>query len=360
MALACPRCGNKETLGTFCKQCLRELHPLVAGVRPGKLTLCAECDSAFIQGAWRRFGPDEAVTKVLSGTLEFSPHAVIKSVEFGEAHIERKPGIKKKEQVLAVVTGRHEDVRRDYEEEYDVPLHYEVTICPHCSRAGTAYYEGILQIRNPRPEVEREIRAYLREHRSKGVHLTKEVPVAKGNDYYLTDHRAIGHVARKLHAQFGGELKVNAQHFSENKQQGRILYRTNAYLELPDYGKGDVIYRDGTYYYILGVARKVTAENLLTGQQETFPYHKGESRRLPIRNTQVTGTDPVEVLHPQTYQAVEPQSSKFAPAELEIDRPVSVAYDQDHLFLIPDTFERDEVKQLRRRLSQKRTGREKG
>lgn len=352
MRLPCPRCGNLETTGTFCKDCLRELHPLVESIKPAKLTLCAGCDRAKIHSDWKEWDQQTAVVKALSESLAFSNHAEIEGVEFEDAEIERKPGIKKIAKVMAVVTGRHEEARQSYEEEYDLPLQYDVTVCPRCSKKGTSYYEGILQIRNQTPAVREEIYSYLKAH--KNVRLAKEVPVASGSDYYISDQRTVNHLSKQLHMKFGGELKASAQHFSFDHAAGKNLYRVNAYLEIPEFGKGDVIKRDDSYYYVLGVSTKVKAENLMTGSQESFPYEKGAAKRLAIKTTQVSNIDPVEVLHPVSYQSVVPTNSKYAPAELDMDDEVSVALDGEYLFLIPYAEEKDEVKRKRKRHSQKR------
>jgi NMD protein affecting ribosome stability and mRNA decay len=350
--LPCPRCGSPETLGTFCADCLRELHPFVKTVKPAKLTLCVKCDQVKAHSDWKEMPQIDAVVKALSEALVFSNDVEISSVEFGEADLERKPGIKKTAQIIAVVTGRHQEANKDYEEDYDVPLQYEVTLCPRCSKKGTSYYEGILQIRHQTPAVRDAIHEYLRQH--KNVRLAKEVPVATGSDYYLSDQRTISPLAKLLHGQFGGELKTSAQHFSYDHAAGKNLYRVNAYLEIPEFTKGDVIKREDSYFYILGVSHKVKAENLMTGQQESFPYEQGTTQRLPIRTTQVSSIDPVEVLHPASYQSVVPTNSKYAPAELDVDDEVSVAVDGEYLFLIPHTKEKEVIAHKRKRHSQKR------
>jgi nonsense-mediated mRNA decay protein 3 len=350
-SLPCPRCGNEKTLGTFCKDCLRELYPLVQSIKPARLTLCVNCANVRLHSDWREMEEEEAVVKALSPALQFNPVAQITGVEFGKAKIERKPGIRKTVEVLAVVTGHHEEARQDYEEEYDVPLQYDVTVCPRCSKKGTAYFEGILQIRNQSVAIRTAIYDYLKTH--KNLRLAKEVPVATGSDYYLSNQRGVNHLARELHAHFGGELKVSAQHFSYDHSAGKNLYRVNAYLEIPEFGKGDVVKRDEKYYYVLGVSAKVKAENLMTGSQENFPYEKGTAR-LPIKTTQVSNIDPVEVLHPTSFQSVVPTNSKYAPAELDIDDDVSIALDGDYVFLIPHSKEKDAVKRKKKRHSQKR------
>ncbi len=353
--LPCPRCGNPETRGTFCLDCLRELHPLVREVKPAKLTLCVHCGAAKIGGVWKAIPAEHAVAKACQPSLVFAADAEITAVETADPDPELviKPGVRKTTSVLAVVTGHQEDATADYEEEYDIPLQYDVTYCPRCAKEGTRYYEGILQVRNETPAVAADIRDYLKKHAPKGLRLAKHIAIGTGADYYLSDHRAIGHLAKRLHGQFGGELKINAQHFSEDAQAGKILYRVNAFLEVPEYSKGDVIVRHGQYLYILGVNKKVKAEELETGAELVFPYVRGEAERLPVRTTQVTVVDPVEVLHPETYESVAPTNSKYAPAELEVDRKVSVAYDRHNLFLIPDTAERLVPKRVKKRMGQK-------
>ena len=354
-SLPCPRCGNPETIGTFCTDCLRALHPLVKEIKPAKVTFCSHCGAAKIAGVWKAIPTSDAVAKACQPSLVFAADAEITQIETADPDPELviKPGVHKTTSVLAVVTGHQEDASEDYEEEYDIPLHYDVTYCPRCAKEGTRYYEGILQVRNETPAISADIHDYLRKHAPKGLRLAKHIPIGTGADYYLSDHRAIGHLAKRLHGQFGGELKINAQHFSEDAQAGKILYRVNAFLEVPEYGKGDVILRQGKYLYILGVNKKVKAEELETGTEMTFPYVRGETERLPVRNTQVTVVDPVEVLHPETYESVVPTNSKYAPAELEVDRKVSVAYDRRHLFLIPDTTERLIPKPIKKRMGQK-------
>jgi len=353
--LPCPRCGRPATYGVFCKECIQMVHPLVTGIKPGKLVLCASCDRSKLHSDWKNTSLAEALPRVLAPGLRFAADVHITSVEFETPQeIVRKPGIKRTTSVLTVVTGRHEDVKMDYEEEYDVPLAYEVTVCPLCGKRGSAYYEGILQVRHLTPAVRRDILEYLRAHKQKGLRLAKEVPVSTGSDYYLSDQRSVHHLAKQLHAHYGGELKINAQHFSHDVHAGKNLYRVNAYLEIPEYAKGDVIARDDAYYLVLGVSTLVKAENLETGEQESFPYRKGEATLLPVKRTQVINLRPVEVLHPSTYQEVRPVNSKYAPAELDNGQEVSVAFDKHHLFLIPDTEEREVVKRKRQRHSQKR------
>ena len=308
---------------------MREPVNLVRQIKPVKITFCEKCDKAHLEGAWRTL--EDPLIKTLSKGVLFHNDVEIQSVEFDLPEIEQKPGIQKEVQVLTVVTGEKDG--ETYEEEHEVPLSYLVSVCTSCKRKGTTYYEGILQIRNQTAQVVKEIDTYLSSHEEKGVHLAKEVPVDNGTDYYLSDHRAIGNLAKQLHKQFGGELKINAQHFSEDKQAGKILYRTTALVILPEYAKGDLIKKDDAYYLVLGISTKVKAENILANKQETFAYKKGEATKLVGKTTRVISTHPLAVLHPETFQPVELENEKHVPA-LQTDQEVEVVVDEEHVFFL--------------------------
>ncbi len=359
MALPCPKCGKPATCGTFCKECIKIVHPLIIGTKPVKIVLCAKCDRIKIHSDWKIMDVEHAISKALAPIMQLSPDAHIESVEFTTPEFEKKPGIKKNVMVLAVVTGHHEDAKNNYEEECDVRLDYEVTLCTGCSRKGSAYFEGILQIRNQTPELRADIFDYLEKHEHKGLRLAKEVPVGtNGNDYYLSDQRAIGHFAKHLHGKYGGELRIAAQHFSYDHTTSKNLYRVNAYLEVPEFAKGDAIRVDEKYFFVVGIRGTIKGENLLTHEEEQITYRKGEPVRLAITQTKVVSLDPLQVLHPKSYEVVGARKSKHADEELELDSEVTIAYDSHEIFIIPATRAKEAVKKKKKRHSQKRRTRD--
>lgn len=333
MKLPCPKCGSSEVLGTFCRDCLKKMHPLVQSIRQAHLKLCVSCIRAHMHGTWREMDEEELITAALEKALGFSPRATITSVSYEPPILERKPGLQRSFDLQVIVRGKDEDVPEEYEEQYTVPIAYSVTVCENCKTAQPSYYEGTLQVRNENEQVYESIREYLKKHRR--VHCTKKTSVKNGTDYYLSDNRAVGHLARQLHKEYGGILKVNAQHFSEDKQRGKILYRTSALVELPEYSKHDVILFHDTPYLVLGLSDRIKAENLETGSEENFQYERSMAQLLPTSRSQVVRIHPLEVLHPQTYQSVRPERSKYAPTDLEIDEHVRVAWHGENVFIVP-------------------------
>jgi len=228
--------------------------------------------------------------------------------------------------VTVTVNGKHEEATENYDEGYDIPLDYEVTLCEFCRKNHETYHEGILQARNERPEFIAAIERYLEKRHAV---VTRAVTVHDGTDYYLSDSRTVKGLAEYLHKEFGGELHIAAQHFSEDKQAGKILYRTNALLALPDYQKGDVIEKDDTYYLVLGISNKVKAEDLLQRATVSFPYIRGQAILLKPTEVKIVKTDPVEVLHPETYQPVRIENPQHLPAR----ESLLVVFPQNHAFV---------------------------
>lgn len=359
MALPCPKCGKPATCGIFCKECIKIVHPLVLGTKPAKIVFCALCDRVKPHSDWKNMDLEHAISKSLAPVMIFAPDAHIESVEFSTPEFERKPGIKKNVTVLAVVTGHHEDAKNDYEEECEVRLDYEVTLCTTCSRKGSAYFEGILQVRNLTPVLRSDIYSYIQRHQHKGLRLAKEVPVGNtGADYYLSDQRMISQIGKHLHSKYGGELRLAAQHFSYDHNASRNLYRVNAYLEVPEFAKGDVIRVEGKYFLVIGISGTIKGENLLTGEEENIVYRKGEPVRLTVDQTKIVNLDPLQVLHPKNYEVVTARLSKRADSELALDSEVTIAYDSHELFIIPATRAKEAVKKKKVRHSQKRRTRD--
>jgi NMD protein affecting ribosome stability and mRNA decay len=351
-AIVCPRCGERKTKGTLCDVCLREVSPIVSGIKPIQMTLCNACDRVKLHHEWKRMSVEKAIEQGISTALSEDADAQIESVDFTVPEFEKKPGIQKTAVLMCTVGGSRGGIA--YEEEYEVPVQYLVTTCPNCGKKGTSYFEGILQVRHMTPAVQQAIHEYVAAQKHKGLRIAKAVPVATGGDYYLSSQRAVNHLAKQLHANFGGELKISAQHFSYDHKAGKPLYRVNAYLEIPEFTKGTVIIREDRPFLILGVSAKVKAEDLKSGATVSFPYERGAFRPLPIHDMKVINTDPLEVYNPFTNQAVTPLNSKYAPAELDIGEIVSIALDGEQAFLIPRTDERTVKVKKRKRHGQKR------
>ena len=111
--------------------------------------------------------------------------------------------------------------------EYDIPGRFLTTICPKCAKAGATYFEGILQIRNPKKEVTDFIQREIESAKKRGVHATGIKEVKGGVDYYLSSIKYLRKIGRELKRRFPGELKESPKLFSRNRQTSKAIYRLN-------------------------------------------------------------------------------------------------------------------------------------
>ena len=180
----------------------------------------------------------------------------------------------------------------------------ETTICTKCSREGTKYFEGILQVRNLNEEVIKFIKNDQLKYKSKGVHITKEVQAdATGVniDFYYTDKRYLKTIADKLMNTFGARVKYNAQLFSIDWETSKNLYRLNVLVDIPKYKKNDVIKLNGELFKIISLDEKIHATNMKT-QTKTLLAHKDSYDVLkPIDVIIIKKFPEAEVLDPITY-----------------------------------------------------------
>lgn len=113
------------------------------------------------------------------------------------------------------------------EEEYELMGRFLMTICPKCSKDKTTYFEGILQLRNPKAEVEKFIEKMLDEIRWKGIYATSIKEVRGGKDYYITSKSFLRKIGKELKKRFDGDFNESAQLFSRNHQTSKDIYRLN-------------------------------------------------------------------------------------------------------------------------------------
>jgi len=313
--LPCPQCGNPDVIGTFCESCLRERSPLVSQVREVKLTFCSRSGEVKIANAWERLKPEEAIRRVVKRALVYAPEAKIERFDVGDAvlpELLNKPGMRRRIEVQVIVRGRAEDgLPSDYDEEYGIPIIIETTISPKHAKAGSQYFEAIIQTRNER-EAQREALRVSAARRD--AMINKEEPIKRGKggtDYYLADKKTASIIAQALHERFGGILKHSSTLFSRDKQTGKDLYRDTFLVEYPDFDVGDILTDDKLAFRVGNLGKIIMFENLTTGKKKGATYEPGKFTKMERRETTVSQVEPtLAVIDPDTFQQVAVQNTK--------------------------------------------------
>ncbi|MFH1506446.1 MAG: NMD3-related protein [archaeon] len=275
-----------------------------------------DCGKYFYKNKWVKFEElDQAIEKLVRNSANINLDEV--KVHLGSFEI--KPGIKKE---ITVEIHLKENI-------FDLPCKIEVAGCPGCSKEGTQYFEGILQLRGKNYEVLSKVQAYVMEDglkaKAKGVHITNVKDEKNGLDIYYSSQKYVQIIGKKLQKQFGGIFKVNPTLHTRDKQGSRDLYRVTVVLHLPSFILRDVIKVDDRIIKVTGIGKKITGINLKTGKKEIIEHNGYEA--MPKHKTTVSKKEPtLEVLHPETYQSVPIANPRN---NLVLDQEVEVVVDKE-------------------------------
>ncbi len=330
----CPKCGRKDVVDVFCATCLREERPLVAGFKEFSLEICTDCGKVLHKGKWHEGATTESLVRdALVQHVVLSPNIDVERIEVAPLTIERKHGLKNTGEATVTVTGRASLNMPAYDEVYSFPYTVQNLHCPRCSKIGTPYFQGTLQVRNETPERVKFLKEYL-----KNVDSTpaKEEKQGSGHDYYLTSKTTVERAARALQEQFGGLVKSSARLFSRNHQTSKEIYRTTWFIELPPFKKGDALKREEAVLLIIELGKRVKCYNPARNKYEFHEYDAKDWTRLPVVESTISSTHPqLMVLHPETFQAVPVRNAM--PRQHEIGDKVTVTADGDKVYLL-ETF----------------------
>jgi len=321
----CPKCGNAITDDNIlCKDC-RTTDFEFKNLR---LFVCNNCRSYNIKNKWQKFYDLNIVIKKIVDE-NVKKHKVI-YVKLGDEKIE---------ELLSYKAGVHKDFTVTVslgKERFDLPAVIDVTLCPKCSKQGTKYFEGILQVRNAGPEIISFIMNDLSKNKSKGIHINKEVYIddsGRNIDYYYTHKGYMRIIAEKLKNNFGAVLKQNAQLFSIDWETSKNQYRLNILVELPRYHKNDVIKSEEHLFKIVSMDEKIHVVDL-KNNSKTLLSHKGTYDVLtPVEVMLIKKYPEYEVLDPNTYY----QARLMNPSEtLQINQKIHVVIDGGEAWIVKE------------------------
>ncbi len=182
------------------------------------------------------------------------------------------------------------------------------------------YFESILQLRNPKKDIQDFIEDYIKS--SDKVFLSKRKKVKNGLDYYLSSNSFAVRLGRILKEKFGGELKVSEKLFSKDRQTSKELYRVNVLFRPYPMRLGDAISIDGKMMLVTSMGKKVYCLDLDTGKKEPVDLKEINPVVVEPENVTVSKVYPViEVISPEHYESI---PLVGAPKDLKIGEKVKV------------------------------------
>ncbi|MBT7903242.1 hypothetical protein HN587_05245 [Candidatus Woesearchaeota archaeon] len=262
----CPKCGKdlpsdeKSKKATFCKGCA--LDNLDVTFKEVAIKVCVECKKFMYRGIWSAYDElDKAIVKsallkiVNPQNLEISLLPNIGDIQYN------KPGLRQEIELDATVSYEGLEV------EFVIPAFLDFTYCAHCSKKGTQYFEGVLQLREVTDEIVNFVKEDVASSEYKGAFANKESLVKNGVDFYLTSNKYLREIGEKLKRKFGGELKTSKKLFSHNHQTSRDIYRMCIMFRPRTFSLGDVVEVNGKQVQIKSLGLRPHGIELKNGKK---------------------------------------------------------------------------------------------
>lgn len=247
----------------FCEECLRTQTPLIADVKPVTLTHCTTCDRIKVRGSWQ---PTKEFDFFLKPHITFAKNAIITHVEFPTPIIEPDA----KEFVLPVlVEGTISRNIEPYHEEYEIPVAIAREACDRCALAKSTYFEGFLQLRNPKDHVIEYIERAVQ--KQPDVFITKAEDVRGGIDFWFTDQKYLQPFVHELKKKFGGTVKTVSKLHTYDHQRSKKVYRLTCLLRLPSFDRGDVIETSDRLIKISRMGSRISGFDLRRRKNTSIP-----------------------------------------------------------------------------------------
>ena len=133
---------------------------------------------------------------------------------------------------------------------------------------GPKYFEGILQLRNPTPEVIKWVRKQIAQ--TPWIWVAKEEKVRNGIDFYISSNNFLISLGKKLSRSFAGVLKTSNKLHTQDKITSKLIYRVTVLFKCLNYKKGQILEIDGEKIKIMDISSQVTVKNLTTGKKERW------------------------------------------------------------------------------------------
>ena len=130
------------------------------------------------------------------------------------------------------------------------------------------YFEGNIQLRNPKPEVVQWIKN--RTLKDNKALIVKETLVTNGVDLYFSDQHYMQALGKKLRERWPGEYKVSYTLHTVSHVTSKELYRVTILFRMLKFNVGDVIHVDDSSVQVLRIGKQVLTRNTKSGKKKRW------------------------------------------------------------------------------------------
>jgi nonsense-mediated mRNA decay protein 3 len=330
----CIKCGKSGEFRLFCEDCYLKDHPLVAGIGQVEIRVCFSCGKYLQKNKWKEAKTlDTAISESITDKLSLSKEYAIKGVRVTHnlGKIVPKPGLRLKGEAAVAISAYSEEDKIDVHDEYIVPFDIVFASCGKCGLAGSQYFEGILQIRNARPELVEKIAEYAKRDIDAGSHINKVESGKGGTDFYMTSNHHLKKLGIDIQKKFGGELEISPRLQTHDGLTSKDLYRLTVLLRFSDVVPGDFIEHKGRVIHVKKTGKEIIGRDTLDNTNVRLDPQKEAPKPLEIIKTVITKVKPqIEAMDPTTYQSTKVENAKRE----KLGQKVQVVAVSGKLFLV--------------------------
>jgi len=267
----CVECGSEEPIfrDGVCRKCYLKTHTFTKGPKEIEIPICAHCSSYKYKNTWTSDLFGDVIRRVIKNYFEINRE--LRNVDITTKCKEAKENMYCK----VYITGFLDDV--EINEEHDLLVHLNKTVCDVCSKRFGGYHEAIVQIRAENRELKKEeleqigiyVENLVEDLRAKGnraLFITDIGEEHGGLDYYLSEKGAGLVIAKAIKDQYGGAIKQSSKNIG--MRDSKQLYRITYLVRLPSFVKGDFLKIDNSFFLVISVhGNKVKMTNLVSWEE---------------------------------------------------------------------------------------------
>ena len=339
----CVECGSEEPIfrDGVCRKCYLKTHTFTKGPEEINLPICAHCSSYKYKNTWTSELFGEVIRRVIRNTFQISR-------ELRDIDITTEcKDVKENMSCKVFISGFLDDA--EINEEHNLFVRLDKTVCDVCSKRFGGYHEAIIQIRAENRDLKKDeleqigifVENLVEDLRAKGNRALFITDIGKehgGLDFYISEKGAGLVIAKAIKNQYGGAIKQSSKNIGmkDSKQQYRITYL----IRLPSFVKGDFLKIDNSFFYVISVyGNKVKMINLKNWEESTndikiiHKLKKVGGKELIKDMILISQTnDEIQVMDPKNYEITIIKKPKAI--SLESDN-VQVIKINDQFFIFP-------------------------
>jgi len=339
----CVECGSEGPIfrNGVCLNCYLKTHTFTKCPKEIVLPICAHCSSYKYKNTWTSELFGDVIKRVVKNNFQISRE--LRDVDIVTECKEVKEGMSCK----VNISGFLDDV--EINEEHDLFVRLDKTVCDVCSKRFGGYHEAIVQIRAENRDLKEDeleqidlfIKNLVEDLRAKGnraLFITDIGEEHGGLDFYLSEKNAGIVIAKAIKDNYGGTIKQSSKNIG--MRDSKQLYRITYLVRLLGFVKGDFLKIDNFYFSVISVhgnkVKMINLENWEESTNDLKTIHKVKKvggQELIKEMIFVSQTkDEIQVMDSKSYEITVIRKPK--PLNYE-SKTVKVVRVDERIFLMP-------------------------